>query len=776
MVTHHIFILIPILLSFCATELLAAWDGTTKQQPSSTTIDGRQYYSIETPEELAWFAQKVNSGDTAISAILSADIDLNMKDWTPIGNTIDVKYDGIFDGHGHSISGMYVSGKMYAGLFGAVDVGVIKNLVIENSSINGFCGSTSTDYCDSYAGGVAGVGFNASFQNIVNRAIITGPQSPKNIYTNSYLGGILGASLYHYKSIDNCSNEGAITTSTNDASSYVGGILGFATSSSFSITNSSNYGSISGGGYTGGIAGEISNINNVINKGLISGNHYVGGIAGRLVIVYDSKQLVNEGDIQIENAKDTLYIGGIAGLYAAGYGKSAIMKNIGNIHAISNSTIYAGGIIGNVAGNSIIEWSFNLGDIDIHSNNGTANAGGLIGSVMGGVKVKNIYNQGSIKSSHYAAGILPKTQQSASTSYQNYIDNFYVAADTIDAPNAAAIVLYNSVTATIKNGYFDSTQLHNLPMIGNNLGNVNNLFYRSESEMKSDSIAYILDTCNHDYNSNQHWSRDLDYPIFKDSIHNPIYKVSFVFSDPKSCFSKSSCNLDSTIYYTNYTGRISELPLLNTDGKWLIPSRNLVIYGNQTVSNDHVFNWYDTLAYAAYQNCDEYASANINCCLQHILDFEQEYADIMNSYQKKEVVSPDSIVMTFCFDDNNDGILNWDDPNSYLSTTYQSMNTTINNIKPLISSSSSSNDSPYSSFEETTSHQSLIKINHTIKIHGKDVQIITNAGYTPFTIFDMQGRVLTKGLINSGYHNITISQPGNYIIKIGTHTQRISVK
>lgn len=759
MATHHIFILIPILLSFCATELLAAWDGITKQQPSSITIDGRQYYSIETPEELAWFAQKVNSGDTAISAILSADIDLSMKDWTPI-----VKYDGIFDGNGHTISGLYVSGKKYAGLFGSVDVGVIKNLVLDNSSINGFCESTSDNYCDSYTGGIAGVGSNATFQNIVNRANITGPQSAKKIYRNSYIGGILGAATSYYKLIDNCSNEGSVIASTNDTSSYVGGILGSAKSSSFSITNSSNYGTVSGGGYTGGIAGEISNINNVINKGLISGNHYVGGIAGSLGIVYDSKQLVNEGDIQIENAKDTLYIGGIAGLYGAGYNGSANMKNTGKIYAVSNSTIYAGGLAGKVSNTSTIKWSFNVGDIEINSEKETAYAGGLIGTLNGSVKIKNVYNRGNIKSSHYAAGIVPRTQQNTAASYySNYIDNFYVASNSIDAPNAAAFINYNSVTATVKNGFCDATKLPDLPLIGTNLGEIYDLSYKTTIELQTDSMAYLLDTCNHDYNSNEHWSREYGYPMFMDSSHSAIYKIAFIWHNPNYCSMLCQCNQNISYHYTNYKSLVDPFPQSKDISKWLVPSRNQVVHGNQPVFNNYVFNWFDTLVVATYQECDDYASTDIGCCLSYMLDFQKEYASMMNQYYNQDFLSRDSIDLSYCLDDNKNGTLNWNDPSSQLSNVYQSMVNLIESVKPYI------NPNP----------DALVTNNipiFYITVEGHGIQITNAKIGSAYAVFDMQGRVLKKGRVQSANFNIPVNMAGNYLVWVGNRTQQIIIK
>ena len=60
-------------------------------------------YQIGTAEDLLWFAQEVNSGNTAISAVLTADIDLTETDWPGIG-TATSKFAGSFDGQGHTVT------------------------------------------------------------------------------------------------------------------------------------------------------------------------------------------------------------------------------------------------------------------------------------------------------------------------------------------------------------------------------------------------------------------------------------------------------------------------------------------------------------------------------------------------------------------------------------------------------------------------------------------------------------------------------------------------
>ena len=116
------------------------------------------FYQISTAEELLWFVFDVNSGDTKANAALTNDIVINqdclervikllgiskadgdLTVWQPIG-TFEHAFAGIFDGQGHSISGLFINDKTLdnAGLFGAIaSEAVVKNLGVVDSYISG---------------------------------------------------------------------------------------------------------------------------------------------------------------------------------------------------------------------------------------------------------------------------------------------------------------------------------------------------------------------------------------------------------------------------------------------------------------------------------------------------------------------------------------------------------------------------------------------------------------------------------------------------------------
>ena len=117
-------------------------------------------YQIKNVGNLFWFAALVN-GDTnqeditqavpTANAVLTADIDLGGREWTPIApsatfrsnatsvaETTDKSYSGTFDGQGHTISNFEIrtnSAELTSGLFGAV-TGTIQNLGIVNASFD----------------------------------------------------------------------------------------------------------------------------------------------------------------------------------------------------------------------------------------------------------------------------------------------------------------------------------------------------------------------------------------------------------------------------------------------------------------------------------------------------------------------------------------------------------------------------------------------------------------------------------------------------------------
>ena len=168
----------------------------TMTEPGTTYIDGTQYYTIGSVGELYWFANEVNANkNNTINAVLTADIVVNdsvldsdgtansklMYDWTPIGQDTNYKYGGIFDGKGHTISGLYYAAAgtvYYKGLFGRCDGATIRNVGLLDSYLE------STNY----AASISGFAKNTTFLNCYSTATVTLTGTTDN--APLYIGGL----------------------------------------------------------------------------------------------------------------------------------------------------------------------------------------------------------------------------------------------------------------------------------------------------------------------------------------------------------------------------------------------------------------------------------------------------------------------------------------------------------------------------------------------------------------------------------------------------------
>lgn len=140
-----------------------AWDGIVDTSWYENNKDATEF-SIGTAAELAGLAALVNgtakdADNNPIAAVnfydettktgktikLTADIDLNSKEWTPIGNGDNsFAFSGTFDGNGNTISGLCINATTdNQGLFGYIDKSaIVQNLIVTGSvtTSKGFTG------------------------------------------------------------------------------------------------------------------------------------------------------------------------------------------------------------------------------------------------------------------------------------------------------------------------------------------------------------------------------------------------------------------------------------------------------------------------------------------------------------------------------------------------------------------------------------------------------------------------------------------------------------
>jgi len=368
-------------------------------------------------------------------------------------------FDGIFDGGGHCVSGLYIDGREDdpVGLFGKGN-GSIHNLRLENSLIYGAggacgiaCDMQLLENCHSaafvYGSKAGGLGLDGKADFCEFNGIVSGQEAGGVLYEGEaencrnngtvyglFAGGILyngtaylcensgTVKAFSYSSdnklragaaggiaytgnISHCKNSAAV-----NAYSQVGGIAATAISRDTSIRYCQNRGNVSGYYYVGGIVG-YGTAENCSNYAPVYGNyHHIGGIAG----MGNATLCFNTGTVE-----GTLIVGGIIGGNDSD-NKFAILQcyNLGTVNA-SNE---AGGIVG--SGDSMLVTDcYNGSEV----NTITSVAGGIAGDGKDLTLIR-CHNMGNIRGRFHMGGVIGKQEANCS------IQQCYFMQDCVTSP------------------------------------------------------------------------------------------------------------------------------------------------------------------------------------------------------------------------------------------------------------------------------------------------------------------------------------------------------
>ena len=187
---------------------------------------------------LAWAEAAQN--DLTIGCILTADIDLTGKQWTPIDQYGMSGYQGVFDGQGHCITGLAItteSDNEPITLFGCIgDKGTVKNLQLVNvrynmKGISNSGGIATQNYgtitACSVTGTITTAGGNIGGITLSNSGTITACWFKGSLTGYHFAGGI---ATYNYNDVSACYWNGNVssgifsgtdeTTKVNDDESW----------------------------------------------------------------------------------------------------------------------------------------------------------------------------------------------------------------------------------------------------------------------------------------------------------------------------------------------------------------------------------------------------------------------------------------------------------------------------------------------------------------------------------------------------------------------------
>lgn len=248
-------------------------------------------YLVSTEAQLRSIAS--DSSLLSKSYILVNDIALANGNWTPIGTyeseNSNAPFTGVFEGAGHTVSGMNVNVTSgYAGFFG-----IVKGAQISDLTVKGKVNTTG----GKAAGGLTGGIINDVSGDNANPTVIMNCEFNGSVYGTTKVGGLVGlansaneeadrANIY----INGCAHTGTVNDTVRAGTSmaalgdYAGGIVGVA--NAVNISSCYNTVTVIGGSYVGGITGktgENAGTTACYNTGVVNKTgDYRGGITGYL--------------------------------------------------------------------------------------------------------------------------------------------------------------------------------------------------------------------------------------------------------------------------------------------------------------------------------------------------------------------------------------------------------------------------------------------------------------------------------------------------------------
>ena len=293
----------------------------------------------------------------------------------PLNNT-SAEYTGTFDGHSHTIDGLYINvtsigsrAEGLTGLFGLVGSGTIENVGLAGGSVSGGV----TTVVGSLVGSNAG-----TLSNVYSTATVSSSDG------GASLGGLVG---------DNTGTiTGAYASGSVTGGETAGGLVG---SNSGAIGSAYATGAVSGA-IAGGLIGQNNLIGvpaqtftNLYATGTVSGVYDAGGLIG------ENFQAALSGDSATGAVTGVNAVGGLVGYMLQG----SIVGSHATGAVIGTET-GTGGLVG-VSDTGAISTSFATGQVT-----GGNDTGGLVGSAVGGTGagITSSYATGNVAATSVSVG------------------------------------------------------------------------------------------------------------------------------------------------------------------------------------------------------------------------------------------------------------------------------------------------------------------------------------------------------------------------------------
>ncbi len=333
---------------------------------SSSSSSSINYIPITNSEELNNIRNDLSGNYTLMN-----DIDLESKEWIPIGTNL-LPFIGVIDGQGFTIRNLVITTSNKNIGFIGVNYGTIKNIILDGIDIGVVSSPVEvvSGLWQNVIYGGAFIGFNrGKVENIksINGKISIERANCELCGSNSTgaVGGLIGltnTSEVEPLSFKNLSNAINVTGLGVNAGGLIGKVTG---DSSIFIIDSSNFGNV-----------------NSEKIGPTYGNPSVGGLIAHSDVNTNFINCLNSG-----------HLGGgtVGGLI--GEGNTTTIKNSFNSGSVTSNNGGVGGLVG-VAQNISVRYSVNFGNLTSTSN--TNEIGGITGALPAINDIEKTYYSGAI--------------------------------------------------------------------------------------------------------------------------------------------------------------------------------------------------------------------------------------------------------------------------------------------------------------------------------------------------------------------------------------------
>ena len=341
-------------------------DGDTQGDLCDPDYDNDGIREIQTPAQLD--AVRTN---LSVHYELIADIDLDgHANWAPLGDRGD-PFTGTFDGRGHTIGNLTISGNQDAGLFGYTSRATLQNISLYVNRVHALSSHEAS------AGTLAGYAHRSNLSairvTVIGNISVATSQIPDQFNSVAAVaGGLVG-------NIDGGSIKNAyvvlksvLATNNSNYNSYAGGLVGRSENITLSDSNAQVEERISASAF---------NRRRGRNTPLYP-EASVGGLIG-----WDRGSLISNSYARVTHrlfaSAYNAYAGGLAGrIEEGGHTNNTYALLVGYIHARSAvGSSYAGGLIGYLASRNSINSSYAAINNGVSSSGGSTYAGGLVGHV-----------------------------------------------------------------------------------------------------------------------------------------------------------------------------------------------------------------------------------------------------------------------------------------------------------------------------------------------------------------------------------------------------------